>query len=130
PSFAQRVLTGIGLKAVFDEEVIRLGRETACGPHGGTMPRLRPAVEGSGRGIVFMFPGTGSFAPQVLSELAAADPSCLPFLRYADEVVRDQLGLRVAPLFDGAASAHLKEFPELAQIGAYLASAVTARYLT
>lgn len=128
PSFADRVHSGIGLDAVFDDETIRLGRLAAAGTREGAVPTLLEApVDG---GVVFLFPGTGSAYPELLLEIASQDSRVPALIRDVTDITEDVLGIPLAPLLDPSrASDHLASHPELVPVVVYLGSVLTARLL-
>ena len=128
PPFADRVLSGIGLSALFDEDVVRLGRETATGARPGGLSGAVPDVA-SAR-LVFLFPPVWGLDPDVLSSLSRDVPSCRPHLARAAQLTGDLLGTTLTPLLDGGGAAeHLQRHPELAEIVAPLAGVLAARLL-
>jgi acyl transferase domain-containing protein/NAD(P)-dependent dehydrogenase (short-subunit alcohol dehydrogenase family)/acyl-CoA thioesterase FadM len=131
PSFAERVLSGIGLDRVFDEETLRLGKATAAGPAGqGKLPPSfgRPVTEDA---LVFAFPGAGSITPTLLAELAAVDfLGAGALVRRAEQVAQDVLGASLEPLVENRQPLeHLRRNPDLAQIAIYLANVIPALWL-
>ena len=129
PSFAERVLAGTGLHHIFDAEAIRLGQATANGAPSRPASLERRLPENA---LALTFPGAGSFtSPTLLAELSAAVPGAAPLLRRADEIAGDVLGAPLRPLLDPlAARAHGEGHPDLVQPAIYLASVLSAQYLT
>jgi 3-oxoacyl-(acyl-carrier-protein) synthase/acyl-CoA thioesterase FadM len=129
PSFAERVVSALGIPALFDAEVVRLGRETATGarPRGLTSP-VRAEAPGP---LVFTFPPASGVDPGLLAGLIRVDPSARPFLGRAAEITADVLGRPLTPMLDAEGAAdHLLRHPELEEIVAHLGSVLAARYLS
>jgi acyl transferase domain-containing protein/NAD(P)-dependent dehydrogenase (short-subunit alcohol dehydrogenase family)/acyl-CoA thioesterase FadM len=131
PSFAERVLSGIGLDRIFDEETIRLGKATAASPADrGRLPSSfgRRLPDDA---LVFAFPGAGSITPTLLAELAAVEfLGAGALVRQAEQVAGDVLGASLAPLIENREPlAHLRKHPDLAQVVIYLADVMPALWL-
>jgi acyl transferase domain-containing protein/NAD(P)-dependent dehydrogenase (short-subunit alcohol dehydrogenase family)/acyl-CoA thioesterase FadM len=131
PSFSERVLSGIGLDRIFDEETIRLGKATAASPAGaGKLPPSfgRVVTEDA---LVFAFPGAGSITPTLLAELAAVDfLGAGSLVQRAEEVTQDVLGGSLRPLVENREPLdHLRRNPGLAQVVIYLANVIPALWL-
>jgi 3-oxoacyl-(acyl-carrier-protein) synthase/malonyl CoA-acyl carrier protein transacylase/acyl-CoA thioesterase FadM len=128
PSFSERVLSGVGLAAIFDTEVVRLGRETATGARPGGFTAVLDRARGP---LVFTFPP--SVSPDdagLLAALSRMDGSAPALLARAAEVTRDILGTDLTPLItDAGAAEHLRRHPELAEIAGPLAGLLAARLL-
>jgi acyl-CoA thioesterase FadM len=73
PPFSERVLSGIGLAALFDAEVVRVGRETATGARPGGLSSAVP--EAPSGPLVFTFPSAAALDPGWLASIGRADPS-------------------------------------------------------
>jgi acyl transferase domain-containing protein/NAD(P)-dependent dehydrogenase (short-subunit alcohol dehydrogenase family)/acyl-CoA thioesterase FadM len=137
PSFRERVLAGGStLKAIFDDEVLRIGAAIARESGFRVVPDVLvpPALHGrrGGHGIVFLFPGQGSFEPALFQKVCQLDPSSSSLLEEADALTRRLLGAGVLALCQGKgdeAEAALRQCPDLVQIAAYLTSVLCARYL-
>ncbi|HET6898537.1 MAG TPA: acyl-CoA thioesterase, partial [Vicinamibacteria bacterium] len=127
PPFAERVLSGIGLTAIFDAEVMRWGRETATGARPGGFTTAPPAAHGP---LVFTFPAALSPDAAVLAALSRLDDSVRPLLGRAAQITGDILGADLTPLIaDTGAAEHLRRHPELAEIAGPLAGVLAARRL-
>src|SRR5262249_25564873 len=98
PSFSERVLSGTGLRHVFDAEAIRLGRATAAGARSTPLSFARPTLE---NGLVFTFPGAGSFtSATLLAPLAPAHTAASQLPGRAAQVPRDGPGAPIPPPLD------------------------------
>ena len=130
PSFSERVLSGIGLDRVFDQDSIALGKAAAVGPREGSLPASfgRRLPEDA---LAFVFPGVGSVSPGLLAELAALDfLGQGALLRRAEQVVGDLLGTSLQPLVEGREPReHLRRNPVLSQVVVYLANLIPALWL-
>jgi acyl transferase domain-containing protein/NAD(P)-dependent dehydrogenase (short-subunit alcohol dehydrogenase family)/acyl-CoA thioesterase FadM len=139
PSFQERVLAGgVALKALFDEEAIRVGTAMAREQKPQLMPDvlLPPSLlslsDAESRGVVFTFPGQGSWEPRLLEEVCQLDPGACELLTQADAITHRLLGAEVRSLVYGnrdEAAATLECCPDLVQVAAYLTSVLSARYL-
>lgn len=149
PSFAERVLAG-RTKDVFNESVISLGiKITNSEPHksyprfvstedhfdavASSSPAVSPVTQKLPNGVVFLFPGQGSYAPNALRQFYHCDLESRVFLHKADVVTERLLGVPILKLITAEKEQHddlLKQSPDLAQIGIYLGSVLTARYLS
>jgi 3-oxoacyl-(acyl-carrier-protein) synthase/malonyl CoA-acyl carrier protein transacylase/acyl-CoA thioesterase FadM len=138
PAFQERVLAGgTALKAIFDAETIAFGKAAALD----SLPRLVPdvllpvppsATSTNGEGIVFTFPGQGSWEPRLLEQIYRLDRSVRDLLAQADQVAARILGVGVLPLCRGdadEAAAALGRCPDLTQVASYLTSVLVARHL-
>jgi len=143
PSFSERVLAG-QLRDVFDPETVALGKGVAVREEGGNrivgdpggaaaprdVDRLPLKLE---RGTVLLLPGQGSFHPALFAQLRRIDPNAESLFKRVDEIVRSQLGVPFAQLA-GAPTVEaqkdiLRQYPDLAQLGIYLAGVVSGRCL-
>lgn len=142
PSFAERILNG-RLQSVFSEDVVKLGMEVACAPAGASYPCIvspanaeepKPVIEFStDRGLVFLFPGQGSYRWPVLGQLQALDATNKKIIGRVDEIASSELGYPLLPLVNVASEAEYKavlsQHPDLVQLGIYLAGVLSARFL-
>lgn len=145
PSFGERVLAG-RLKHIFDDETVAIGMEIANARPEQSFPRFIDRSPDRGgkyrtqddlptlrRGLIFMLPGQGSYAPWLLRRLRDVSPGAPEVFRRADEVTRDLLGCAFLPLVEAATDAeHSKmagDDPELVQVGVFLGSVLSARFL-
>jgi acyl transferase domain-containing protein/NAD(P)-dependent dehydrogenase (short-subunit alcohol dehydrogenase family)/acyl-CoA thioesterase FadM len=138
PSFQERVLAGgTTLKAIFDEEAIRLGTAVARQTEARIVPDVLippPPRRGSsaavGKGVVLTFPGQGSWEPGLLQEVCRIDPEARRSLEQADEITRRLLGIALRPLVQGDRKAVPPDrYPDLVQVATFLTSVLCARYL-
>jgi acyl-CoA thioesterase FadM len=145
PSFAERILKG-RTKEIFDDAVISTAIAVANSEPGMSYPRFVAAeksvetpalpdqdIEKFPKGIVFMFPGQGSYAPSVLRELYHADTESALLLQKADNITEYFLGESILKLITAEDmeqhDALMEQSPDLAQVGIYLGSVLAARYL-
>src|SRR6185436_13754015 len=88
---------------------------------------------GPGVGIVFTFPGQGSYNRAALRELYTSYPQTAPYFVQADQISRRFLGCEFLPVvLANSAEEHdarLKACPDLDQIGIYLTEVLIARLL-
>lgn len=145
PSFAERILSG-RTKGVFDNAVIALAVAVANAEPNMSYPRFITAedpvvlpaspiavMKNFPRGIVFMFPGQGSYAHRALRDIYQADAESALFLQKADKITKHFLGESILNLITAKNpeqhDAVLERSPDLAQVGIYLGSVLVARYL-
>ena len=144
PSFADRVLSG-RTKEVFDDATIALGISVANSEPAQSYPRFVTAevAAGSGsaaspevnlrNGIIFTFPGQGSYAPWALRDFYHNDKESALILQRASEITERLIGEPFLPLITAASDAShdtiMARYPDLAQVGIYLGSVITAHYL-
>lgn len=145
PSFAERVLAG-RTKEVFDNAVLALAVSVANSKASMSYPRFVSAeypvvvpassaavTENFPKGIVFMFPGQGSYAHYALRDLYQADPESALFLQKADKITEHFLGKSILNLVTAKNTEQhdsiLERSPDLSQVGIYLGSVIVARYL-
>ena len=133
PSFQERVLAGgTALKSVFDEETVRVGTAIAQGLDQRVVPDLLmpsylPAGPGEeGKGVVFTFPGQGSWEPKLLQEVVGSTRTR----------PRSGRGRRDYPPASGArrpdadssrrrrSRGRARPLPDLVQVASYLTSVV------
>lgn len=85
-------------------------------------------------GIVFTFPGQGSYSYAVLRELYTARPQAAPHFRQAHDIARELLGGDLLSLVTAPSAAEhdarLSACPDLDQVGIYLAEVLIAKLLT
>jgi acyl transferase domain-containing protein len=90
-------------------------------------------AESRGRGLVFLFPGQGSFDAALLHELYISHQETAPWFVAADAIARRYLGLPFLPLAAEPSPERRRELvaaaPELTQVGIFLTSVATARLL-
>lgn len=145
PSFAERILAG-RTKEVFNDAVITLAIAVANSEPSMSYPRFVntgdpavvppspvPVTENFPKGIVFMFPGQGSYAHKALRDFYHADNENALFLQKADKITERFLGVSILNLINAETpeqhDALLERSPDLAQVGIYLGSVLVARYL-
>ena len=119
PSFHDRVVSGLGLTSLFDEEVIRLAQAVAAQEREGPLPAPPPLSSGSRNRLVFLFPGTGDFQPELLAEVARMTESATR-LRRADDIVGSALGVPLTPLIEGSETHRIPACPSGIGAGGHL----------
>lgn len=145
PSFAERIIAG-RTKEVFNDAVIALAVAVANSEPSMSYPRFvntgnpavvppspAPVTESFSKGIIFMFPGQGSYAHRVLRDFYHADNESAFFLQKADKITERFLGDSILRLVTAETpeqhNALLERSPDLAQVGIYIGSVLVARYL-
>lgn len=144
-SFRERILGG-QTKELFDDAITALAATVADSQSSMSSPRflstgnstavLQSSVTFNANfpnGIVFMCPGQGSYSQRVLRDLYLGDGPSAAFLRNADTIVERCLGQSILKLITAETpeqhDALLNKSPDIAQVGIYLGSILSARHL-
>ena len=146
PSFADRLKGGSrAIRDIFSDEVVKVGKYIANRQEREGYPRIidedlkeigaEPPAEfpRPRTGIVFTFPGQGSFDPRMLRELREAFPETSRYFQYVEKATREILNQEFLSAIDSLSSEARDRIPpahsDAAQVGIYLAGALVAKIL-
>lgn len=150
PSFSERTVAGgTAIKQIFSEEVCALGKLVASAPPEKSYPRLidekgqevhlsdfkkeDPEIKISDSGLVFTFPGQGSYKYEILHEIYRSHSELRSYVTQADKISHRYFGHGILPLIKASSVEEhdnmIRECLELDQVGIYLAQVLIAKIL-